>query len=43
MGCSFNRPKSVTTTDTFQNISDQSRYKPNKIWVGKDNGFTLDQ
>ena len=31
--------KSVTIVNAFQNISDQSKRKPNKIWIDKSNEF----
>ena len=40
MGYSFNREKGVTIINAFQKILDESKSKPNKIWVGKDCEFS---
>ena len=33
----FKNKKGVTIINTFQNFLDESKWKPNKIWVDKDN------
>ena len=33
MGCSFKRQKGVTIVNAFQSILNNSKRKPNKIWV----------
>ena len=39
MGCSFKRQKSVTIVNAFQKMLDDSKRKPNKIWVDKGSKF----
>ena len=34
--------KDITITNTFQKILDKSNHKPNKIWIDKGSGFTID-
>ena len=36
---SFNDKRSITITDAFQKILDDSGRKPNKIWIGKGREF----
>ena len=33
MGCSFKRQKKVTIVNAFQSFLNDSKKKPNKIWV----------
>ena len=35
MGYSFKRQKSITITNAFQKILDESNCKPNQIWLHK--------
>ena len=37
MGCSFKKQKRVTIVNAFQNISNKTKRKPDKIWV--DQGY----
>ena len=39
MGCFFKRQKKVTIVDAFQSILDNSKRKPNKIWVDQGSEF----
>ena len=39
MGCSCKKQKSITITNAFQKILDDSERKPNKIWVDKGSEF----
>ena len=39
MGCSLKNKKGITITNAFQKILDESKCKPNKIWVDKDIEF----
>ena len=39
MGYSFERQKGITITNAFQKILNESKRKPNKIWVDKDSEF----
>ena len=39
MGCSFKKQKSITITNVFKKLWDESSRKPNKIWVDKSSEF----
>ena len=39
MGCSFKNKKGVSIVNAFQKILDDSKRKPNKIWVDKGGEF----
>ena len=39
MGCSFEREKGITITNSFQKLLDESGSKPNKIRVDKGSEF----
>ena len=39
LGCSFKRRKGVTIVNEFQSILDNSKRKPNKIWVDQSSEF----
>ena len=41
MCCSFKREKSITVTNAFQSILDNSKRKTNKIWFDEGSEFII--